>query len=551
MRRTPKAAPKIKRLLLPATAWLYIIGNSLEHPRRFEDVEVKLVGAIGRPYEVAVASARTCYSGKGVIYPEDVSKDEKSIELRDRIASMTLEAGHLTTRQHAHFVFSLSGVSRQFIWSFLHSHPFYNSEQVSQRYVRVKPGNFVSPQLPEKEAKLYWETLLYQMESYEKLIQILKPSLSEEYYQRFAARKKSPEKWDKAIDKRAFEVARYVLPVATTAYLYHTVSALTLLRYAKLVEMFDTPAEQKIVIGRMLDAVRAIDPLFEKEIQDPMPLDQTIEFQLAQQFQNSKRETRREFVEDFDRGLEGKVSKLVNYSASSETVLAQAVRIAIGKLPTELSDDDALAYVLDPKNNKLVADTLNSGTQDRLSQLLHHVHFTFQKKISHTADSQDQRHRTVLSSRPLLVSHYFGKPDFITPFGVTQVPEALEIYNQVMERTFSTINILLDAGVSSSDAFYLLPNAYPIRMVSSGDLHGLQHKWKMRSCYNAQEEIFRATIDEIAQVRAVLPRIGEHMKAPCYLRLRAGIKPYCPEGDHFCGVPVWKYDISQYQRKSL
>ncbi len=28
-------------------------------------------------------------------------------------------------------------MSRQFVWSFLHSHPFYNSEQSSQRFVRL------------------------------------------------------------------------------------------------------------------------------------------------------------------------------------------------------------------------------------------------------------------------------------------------------------------------------------------------------------------------------------------------------------------------------
>src|SRR4051812_18137406 len=84
-------------------------GRHLDRLKTINDIEVKLVGAIQPPYELAVASARTCYSGKGIIYPEEVSKDERSIELRDRIASSTLEAGHLTTRQHAHFVFALSG----------------------------------------------------------------------------------------------------------------------------------------------------------------------------------------------------------------------------------------------------------------------------------------------------------------------------------------------------------------------------------------------------------------------------------------------------------
>ena len=63
--------------------------------------------------------------------------------LRDRIARSIFEAGHHTTLQHAHFQFALSGVSRQFLWTFLHSHPFYNSEQVSQRYVEVKAERVV------------------------------------------------------------------------------------------------------------------------------------------------------------------------------------------------------------------------------------------------------------------------------------------------------------------------------------------------------------------------------------------------------------------------
>lgn len=523
----------------------------METLRTFNDIEVKLLGEGTKAYELAVASARTCYSGKGAIYPEDVSKDEKAVALRDRIASSTLEAGHVTTRQHAHFTFVLTGVSRQFIWSFLHSHPFYNSEQVSQRYVKVRRGNFVVPPMPEGAQRLYIETLENQMGVYERLIQVLKTPLADDFYQRFPARRKKPETWENALNKRAYEVARYVLGVGTTAYLYHTVSALTLLRYAKLVQLFETSEEQKVVIGKMVEAVKQIDPLFEKELMDPVPLETTLEYACVQQFAHRDRARTAAFIDDFDRQLEGRISKLVAYNPGAQETLAQAMRVALGQTRAELPDDRALSLLLDPKENKILGDTLNTASLDRLSQLLHHVHFSFHKKISHTADSQDQRHRTVLSSRPLLATHYAGKPDYITPFGITQSEEAQDLYRQSMETTFNAINQLLDSGVKEEHAFYLLPNAYPIRMVSSGDLSGLQHKWKMRACYNAQEEIFRATIDEIAQVRAVLPKIAEHMRAPCYSRLRAGVKPYCPEGDRFCGLPVWKYEIGQYQRKSL
>ena len=523
----------------------------MEKLRSFEDIEVKLVGAIAQPYEVAVASARTCYSGKGIIYPSDVSSNEKMVALRDKIASSTMDAGHLTTRQHAHFVFALSGVSRQFIWSFLHSHPFYNSEQVSQRYVKVKPGNFLMPPLEGKAQEIYLKTISAQAQDYEDLIKILKGPLSIEYYDRFKSRKKYADKWDGSVDKRCYEVARYVLGVGTTAYLYHTVSALTLLRYAKLCDLFETPVEQKQVINKMLDCVKAIDPLFAKEIPDPLPIEKTVEYELLKQFKDRSQNQREAFIKDFDNRLEGKTSKLVSYTHGAEQLLANALRTSLGQLKSELSDEQALELLLDPKNNPILADTLNSGTVEKLSQLFHHVHFTFQKKISHTADSQDQRHRAVLASRPVLISHYSGKPDYVTPYGIQDCSEALELYTKSMERSFKSVNQLLEMGVKEEYAYYLLPNSLSIRMVSTGDLQGYQHKWKMRSCYNAQEEIFRATIDEITQVRELFPKIGQHLKAPCYLRQRAGITPYCPEGDRFCGLPVWKYEIEQYHRKSI
>ena len=115
------------------------------HPRACRRLE----NAFQRPYDNAVATARTCYSSK-VITADDVSKDEPTRIRRDAIAQSTYKAGHHTTIQHATFQFVLDKVSRQFIWSFLHSHPFYNSEQVSQRYVEMKAGNYTVPSLSEE-----------------------------------------------------------------------------------------------------------------------------------------------------------------------------------------------------------------------------------------------------------------------------------------------------------------------------------------------------------------------------------------------------------------
>ena len=143
--------------------------------------KVTLVKGFGSDaFDNAIATARTCYNSR-IITAEEVRKDEKAIALRDKIATETYEAGHHTTIQHATFQFTLEHVSRQAIWSFLHSHPFYNSEQVSQRYVEVKPGNVVMPAMGAEHAALYRAAVEEAMAAYQRLIQLLTPKVAEEF----------------------------------------------------------------------------------------------------------------------------------------------------------------------------------------------------------------------------------------------------------------------------------------------------------------------------------------------------------------------------------
>jgi len=108
-------------------------------------------------------------------------------------------------------------------------------------------------------------------------------------------------------------------------------------------------------------------------------------------------------------------------------------------------------------------------------------------------------------------------------------------------------NELLDRGVPREFALYLLPNAAAIRLIESGSLLHLLHKWTMRTCFNAQEEIYQASMEEVAQVRDAMPAIGRFLGPPCHLR--AGVAtPICTEGSHFCGVKVW-VDFPSIQRR--
>lgn len=508
-----------------------------------------MINTFAQPYENAVATARTCYSASGLILPAEVSLKP---ELRDRIAHSIYEAGHHTTLQHAHVQFGLENVSRQFIWTFLHAHPFYNSEQVSQRYVRVAPDQMAVPPLSGQALAVYERTIQQQTSAYQQLIQLLTPTVERFYFQLFPNRAPSPRRDQQAhplarrwIPKKSMEVARYVLPVATFAYLYHTVSVLTLLRYYRMCRQFDAPHETQIVVQSMIDALLAVDPQLQKILEEPLPLEQTLEYPF---WQSARPHDAAAFRQEFDAELAGHVSKLVSWKPDNEALLANAVREVLGLPRAALDDAAAVALALDPRQNPYFGESLNVTTLSKLTRTLHHPSYTFRKKLSHTADSQDQRHRTTPASRPLLTAYLTPEPDYITPDLLRHNDAAVVLYAETMARTWEGIADLRRLGVPDEFAAYLLPNAVAIRFSESADLMALHHKLRLRLCYNAQEEIFAASRDEALQIAAVNPLIGQYLGAPCRLRHAAAVSPFCPEGDRYCGVPVWKLAIADYER---
>ncbi|MBI4208080.1 MAG: FAD-dependent thymidylate synthase [Deltaproteobacteria bacterium] len=501
--------------------------------------EIRLEKSFTTPFKNFIAAARTCYSGKGVV------RDDEPFPRTEELAKSLYRAGHHTTLQHAHFEFSMSNISRQFIWSFLHSHPFYNSEQVSQRYVPIKTGLYAIPPLQGQALEIYTQTAECQMRAYHELTERLIPIVESEYAKRFSRERES---FHKEVKKKAQEVARYAVPVATFAHLYHTVSGITLLRYWRLCQQLDTPMEQQIVVGKMIDELLKIDPMYKTILEEPIPLEETPEYPFFKERSNGPASTSRPFLEEFDRGLGGRVSKLTGWKSNNEQLVADAVREVLGRPASSLDNATAIRWALDPRQNKLLGENLNLTTLSKISRSLFHASYTFQKKLSHTADSQDQRHRMTPASRPCLEAHWTEEPDYITPALIQIEDKILKEYQEVMERSWENMGELKKRGVPMEFVLYLLPNAAAIRFTESSDLLNLHHKHAMRLCFNAQEEIWRASLDEAEQIAKIEPIIGNYLLPPCGHRHLAGIRPKCPEGEHFCGIPVWKLPLSQFQR---
>src|ERR1700690_4061368 len=206
---------------------------------------ITLRNAFAHPFDSAIAAARTCYAPR-LIGPEEITKKQ-----RVNVGSATYYGGHHTVFQHAHFEFGLENISRQFVWSFLHAHPFYNSEQQSQRYVRLDRAQaYVPPASPNfgpEEPAISERAVARAWDYYRELSRVLAPEareiLGDIWHIGEMSHTKRVQKVARQSEKRAIEVARYVLPVAAFTTMVHTLSGIVLHRLYRMQAVGDTPTE--------------------------------------------------------------------------------------------------------------------------------------------------------------------------------------------------------------------------------------------------------------------------------------------------------------------
>jgi len=494
--------------------------------------QVRLRNWFDEPYDGAIAAARTCYS------PRVIGADEITPQQRKNIGPLTYEGGHHTVYQHATFEFALSGVSRQLVWCFLHSFPFYNTEQQSQRYVKLDEVRAVVPDGLAGEARqVYVGAVEAAWQAYVELTRRLTPVthgiLSELWRLKDRQSKAFGRSVKRESEKKAIETARYVIPVGCHTAMVYTVSGITLHRLRRMAAACDAPDEARAVVEMMVAEVKRIDPAFFEEIgEEPLADHEIVEAAAAPPGLGDAA-----ILEAFDKSLDGRRARLVDYGARGPQVVADAIRSLLGR--ADLDDEEAVALALDPARNRYRLDTLNISAHSPLMRALNHAHYTFRKKLSHTADSQDQRHRMVPGSRPLLSRTVPAAPDVVEPELIAEDPACHALFRESVEAAWHARGRLLELGASPEQALYVLPNALAVRFEESGSLLHLIHKWTMRTCLNAQREIFDASMDEIDQVRSVHPQLMNHVGPPC--AVRSGLaRPRCTEGSHFCGVPVWR-----------
>src|SRR5580698_3736197 len=385
---------------------------------------VTLRNYFAHPYDSAIAAARTCYA------PRLIGAEEITDKQRLMIGAAT----------------------------------FY-AEQQSQRYVRLDHASAylpaADPGFGAAEEDIYRRAVERAWQSYRDIGAVLvddaRAILGDIWHLSSLSHPKRVEKVERQAEKRAIEVARYVLPVAAATTMVHTLSGIVLHRLWRMAAASDTPTEARFVIGEMVERVREVDPQFFDRFETE-PMDEPPEWTTARRAADGEAQSR-----EFDTRLNGRTSRLVDYSLMAPRVLAEAYRAVVGVTEAECSDAEALDRMLNPARNPYRLETMNVGVHAPLMRPLQHANFTFAKKLSHTADSQDQRHRMVPGSRPLLVLTDTAAPDFLVPMLIAGNARAREVYEKAMADAWAAKNELLDRGVPAEFALYLLPNAKVIR----------------------------------------------------------------------------------------
>jgi len=497
------------------------------------------------PANVAIAGARSCYKGE-LLMPDSPGNVEGEDQKKwDLLGRKTIHSGHTTPYGHVMINFTIENVSRMLIWSFLHDQPFGNTTQFSQRYAETGDQHVIPNLNDERQEKLFRDTVRIGYDAYLRLTELLISDVSDPYYDRFPKQRKK-RKGKSSIERLAREEARYVLAVGNMAHMYYTISSLDLLKHAKYAETNDVPKESRLLVNKMLEKVGKVDSRLVDILRDKDLIDEadSLERKLVDDYGVEYD------INKFDAQLNGFRSKLIGYTENPEEILKQQLDNQLG---VNIPMDKVIDELLNPFENRYLLDPFKGAYMPKVMKILESVKFKFMKKLSHTADMQNQRHRTIRGGRPLLINQYGGKPDFITPDLISSNKEANELYEKAMHEIFGNINELMDRGVSSEFVSYLLPNSFPVRFFEEAALLWYLFKSKERLCFNSQKEIYLATLDEHRQIQEVHPKIAGYLGAPCHIvdmarQQGARGQGKCPEGTSYCGKKVWKKPIGEIDR---
>ncbi len=245
--------------------------------------------------------------------------------------------------------------------------------------------------------------------------------------------------------------------------------------------------------------------------------------------------------------------RLLAYTPDPERTVASAAKLCyaaadIDTVREGLTDEKTAAFV------EMLADMGHESP-------IEHASFTFGiEGVSRSLLAQITRHRiasfSVQSQRYVRENQF----EYVTPPEIAEIPEALELYREAMERdqkyydelsailkkkhTEELMALGMDEKAASraaekkaiEDARFVLPNACDTKMIMTINARSLINFFHHRCCNRAQWEIRELADKMLEQVYRVAPDIFKKAGPSC-------IAGPCPEGKMSCGRAA---EVRQY-----
>lgn len=162
--------------------------------------------------------------------------------------------------------------------------------------------------------------------------------------------------------------------------------------------------------------------------------------------------------------------------------------------------------------------------------VLEHVSFTFGVEgVSRALTHQLVRHRVASYSQKSqrYVSEKEGF-DYIIPDSVKNDPKIAERFETIMSEISGFYREMLDKGIKSEDARYVLPNACETKIIITMNARELLHFFSLRCCERAQWEIREMADLMLKKCYETAPQIFKNAGPGC-------LCGPCPEGEFTCG----------------
>ncbi|MBR6510438.1 MAG: FAD-dependent thymidylate synthase [Clostridia bacterium] len=238
---------------------------------------------------------------------------------------------------------------------------------------------------------------------------------------------------------------------------------------------------------------------------------------------------------------------LLAHTPNPEHTIASAAKLcysnsSIGELTDNLTEEKAASFV------EMLAEIGHESP-------IEHASFTFGiEGVSRALLAQITRHR--MASFSVKSQRYVreGSFEYVTPPEIAEIPEALEIYNEIMaedQRKYDRLTeILKEKHIKSflaegkdektaarmaekkaiEDARFVLPNACETQMIMTMNTRSLHNFFRLRCCKRAQWEIQDIANQMLALVSEVAPNLFKNAGPAC-------VKGGCSEGKMSCGNP--------------